>query len=109
MKINTESKALVSFILTCTDNFSETIGKLPIPNVYTLHNLCAFSYCVVFKNPHHTYKINTFNLAQRINEDLQCFPFSSNKEKEFLWDHYKKFIKENFTFTICIFLVIKST
>lgn len=92
---STVNNAMVDYLKTCSDNIESLLEDLPIPNVYTLHNLCAYDYLILNRIAKGSHEINLKNLAERVCEDLQCFPFSNDHEKKSLLAHFSRFIEEH--------------
>lgn len=84
----------MNFIKGCVDDVETLLRNLPIPQVYTFHNLCAYDYQVLNRFGNRSYQINLTNLAQHVYEDLQIFPYASQEEKEKLWAHFNAFVQE---------------
>lgn len=94
-KCDTVPKVLTTFLESSTDDAETLLNDLPIPHVYTVHNLCAYDYQILNRFGCDDYQINLPNLAQRVYEDLQTFPFADEAEKETLWGHFNAFVKQH--------------
>lgn len=82
----------INFLKNCIDNPLELLNNLPVPNVHTLHNLCAYDYLVLNRFGNTKYNLNIKNLIYLIKEDLQIYPFASQEEKEKLLGYYYNFV-----------------
>lgn len=94
-KVNTQAGAIKTFIETCFDDFEAFIPNLPIPNIYTIHNICAYDYAVLNRFGNNEYALNKSNLALRLSEDLKAFPYASEEEKNSLNASLENFCKKN--------------
>ncbi len=89
----TQPGATEEFIKSCGVDFDTTIAQLPIPEVYTIHNLCAYDYQVLNRFGQNEYHLDLNNLASRVAEDMKIFPYKSQDERgkfEFYFDNFCK-------------------
>jgi hypothetical protein len=86
---------LEKFVKTCFVDFNKFIPKLPIPHIYTLHNLCAYDYEILNRLDKTDYSINLNNLAIRVAEDIKVFPCKDEEEYLRLRHHLDEFCQIN--------------
>lgn len=86
--------ATEEFIKSCGVDFETAIAQLPIPNVYTAHNFCAYDYEILNRFGQSKYKLNLNNLAIRVAEDMKNFPYKSQEERGKFEFYFGNFCKE---------------
>ncbi len=91
----TKPNFTLNFIENCVEDSLIVLKSLPIPYVYTLHNLCAYDYLILKRLGNTKYNLNIKNLVYLTQEDLQIFPYSSEEEKIKFLDYFDNFTKIN--------------
>jgi glycosyltransferase involved in cell wall biosynthesis len=96
-KIERDYNSAIEFLKTCTDDVSQLLSSLPIPNIPALHNIYAYDYQILNRlegtqMEDTQNQINMSALALRVYEDLRRFP---EEQREVLYGKLFKFIEDH--------------